>query len=64
VIVAADETVVKGKELGTGEESRFNALQCDSAQTLARYSGHGFCNLEKIRQEDGHWIRPKLESTK
>ena len=53
VIVAADKTIVKGKKLGTGEEFRFDALQCDSARTLARYSGRRFCSIDKIRQENG-----------
>lgn len=46
-------TVVKGTRLGAGEEFRFDALQCDDAQALARYSGRKFCELGKIREENG-----------
>ncbi len=48
------ETVtVKGRRMGGGEEFRFDALRCDNARALARYSSRRFCNIDKIKEEQG-----------
>lgn len=53
ITVKGERITVKGKRLGTGEEYQFNALQCDNARTLARYSGRSFCDVETIRKDNG-----------
>ncbi len=47
------KTVVKGSKLPPGEEFRFEALQCNEARALSRYSGRNFCDTNKIKEENG-----------
>lgn len=51
---ASQTTRVKGSRVGNGEVFRFKALQCDKAKTLARYAGREFCDVEKIRVQQGY----------
>ena len=44
---------LKGNKMGSGELSQFEALQCDNAHALARYSSKRFCDSESIKQESG-----------
>ena len=39
----------KGYRLVTGEDFLFDALRCDEARALGRYSGRTFCNAERIQ---------------
>ncbi len=47
------KTVVKGSKLSPGEEFLFEALQCNEARALSRYSGRNFCDTNKIKEENG-----------
>ena len=44
---------LKGNKMGSGEIFQFEALQCDNAHALARYSSKRFCDSESIKQESG-----------
>ncbi len=41
----------KGYRLATGEDFQFDALRCDVARALGRYSGRTFCDMERIRAD-------------
>ena len=44
---------LKGNKIGGGEIFQFDALQCDNAHALARYSSKRFCDSESIKKESG-----------
>jgi len=44
---------LKGNKIGNDEEFQFEALQCDNAHTLARYSSKQFCNGDEIKGGSG-----------
>ena len=43
----------KGYRLATGEDFLFDALRCDEARALGRYSSRSFCDLERIKVDSG-----------
>ena len=45
LVAARARSTPKGYRLATGEDFLFDALRCDVAWALARYSGHSFCDL-------------------
>jgi hypothetical protein len=51
--VAVEGLKLKGNKIGSGEVFQFEALQCDNAHALARYSSKRFCDNEAIKQESG-----------
>ena len=45
--------MLKGNKLGGGEEYQFEALQCDDAHALTRYSSKNFGDASRIKKENG-----------
>ena len=43
----------KGYRQATGEDFLFDALRCDEARALGRYSGRTFCDAERIQADSG-----------
>ena len=53
LVTAGAGLTPKDYQLAMGEDFLFDALRCDEARALGRYSGRSFCDVERIQADSG-----------